>query len=168
MKKFMNYQFDIKRIHFAGFVDQGIAKTSNINRATHLLLFSIGKNTKKYELPAEKPLYLHYNEILYLPAGSSYITRTLPTGSFYMIEFILHEECSLNPFVFAPKDTAKMLNFFSSSARIFKKKDVSYHMHLMSLVYNILATMQTEYNRKYITNDSKSIIAPAYDYIHSN
>jgi len=168
MNEFMKCDFSELKIGFCGFVDSGLGRVSNYNRGNHVFLFSVGKEPKIFELSNGKEIVLGYNEIMYLPYGSGYICKTLPTGMFYMIEFHIKESLNTQPFIFAPKDPAKMLSDFSATAKIFKRKGTAYKLQIMSLLYSIIASMQIEYNRKYINSNSKAIIAPAVEYMHSN
>ena len=168
MDNFMKHFFIISNPGFCGYVDSGLGRISNFNRGNHLLVFSVGKESKLYQLGDGKELEMKYNDILYLPQGSSYVCKTLPTGMFYMIEFYTKKAPEFDAFVFSPKDAPKFLSNFSSAARLQKRKNLGYQMQIMSLLYDIIATMQIEYNQKYITTDTKALIAPAVDYIHSN
>ena len=168
MNNFMNHFFSISNPGFCGYVDSGLGRISNFNRENHLLLFSVNKEPMLYQLDDGRILEMKYNDILYLPKGSSYVCKTLPTGLFYMIEFQIKNPEEYNAFVFSPKDTSKFLSAFSSAARLQRRKNPGFQMQIMSMLYDIIATMQIEYNQKYITTDTKAMIAPAVDYIHSN
>jgi len=168
MNKFMNSNIVIKNIGFCGYVDVGLGRISNANRGSTLLLLSLAKDKKIYELGDNTQLEVSYNDIMFLPVGSSYICKTLPTGMFHMIEFFISDESEYKPFVFSPKDTLKIQNKFSSTSKLFKRKGISYQMQLMSLVYDIIATMQIEYIQKYTSSNIKSILSPALEYIHTN
>lgn len=168
MNNFMNHFFSISNPGFCGYVDSGLGRISNFNRENHLLLFSVNKEPMLYQLGDGRILKTKYNDILYLPKGSSYVCKTLPTGLFYMMEFSIKNSLESDAFVFSPKDTSKFLSNFSSAARLQRRKNPGFQMQIMSLLYDVIATMQIEYNQKYITTDTKAMIAPAVDYIHSN
>ena len=168
MNEFMNYEFPNIDVGFCGFVDSGLGRVSNYNRGNHLLLFSVAKEPKTFELSTGKTIVLGYNEIMYLPYRSGYVCKTLPTGLFYMIEFQIPDIINAQPFIFAPKDTSKMLSDFSAIARINKRKGIAYKLQIRSILCGILASMQIEYNQKYINSNSKAIITPAIEHIHSN
>ena len=168
MINFMNNNIAIRSIGFCGYVDEGLGRISHVNRGSNLLLLSLAKDKKIYELDDNNRLEVYCNDIMFLPKGSSYVCKTLPTGMFHMVEFSASIPFECAPFVFSPRDTIKMHTFFSSTSKIFKRKDTAFQMQLMSIVYDIIATMQIEYNQKYVSKNVKSILAPALDYIHSN
>ena len=168
MINFMNNSFTLSHIIFCGFVDEGLGRISNTNRGTNLLLLSLAKDKKIYELDNGTILEVNCNDIMFLPTGSSYVCKTLPTGMFHMIDFITSVPLLSEPFVFSPKDTSKMQTSFATASRLFKRKSTSYQMQVMPVIYDIIATMQIEYNQKYISSNVKSILSPALEYIHTN
>ena len=128
----------------------------------------MAKETKIYQLDDGRILEFKHNDILYFPQGSGYVCKTLPTGMFYMISFYLDKSPNCDAFVFSPKDPAKFQASFTAAAKLQKKKDTAYKMQIMSIIYDIIAAMQIECSQKYITTSTKSIIAPALEYIHSS
>ena len=167
MNNFMNHFFSISQPGFCAYVDSGLGRISNSNRGNHVLLFSTAKETKIYQLDDGRILEFKHNDILYLPQGSGYVCKTLPTGMFYMLEFYMDNPPVSEAFVITPKDPAKFLASFTAAAKLHKKKETSYKMQIMSILYDIIAFMQIECSQKYITASTKSIIAPALEYIHS-
>ena len=103
-----------------------------------------------------------------MPIGSSYVCKTLPTGMFYMIEFCTNTPLDSKEFVISPKDSAKILGCFSAAAKLYRKKTPGSQMQIMSILYDVIATLQIEYNQKYVASNTKAIIGPAMEYIHSN
>lgn len=168
MNNFMKSNIIISGLNFCGYVNEGMGRISHTKRASNLLLLSLAKDTKIYELGNGTQLEVNYNDIMFLPVGSSYICKTLPTGMFHMIEFNSNSISYSEPFVFTPKDTTKMQTNFSTTSKLFKRKNVAYSMQIMSIVYDIIATMQIEYNQKYASSNIKTILSPALEYIHSN
>lgn len=168
MNNFMNHFFDISQPGFCAYVDSGLGRISNSNRGDHVLLFSMSKKTKIYQLDDGRILEFKYNDILYLPQGSGYVCKTLPTGMFYMLEFFMDTPPVSEAFVMTPKDPAKFQASFAAAAKVHKKKETAYKMQIMSILYEIIATMQIECSQKYIASNTKAIIAPAMEYIHSN
>ncbi len=168
MDTFMQHIFSISRVSFCGYVDSGLGRISNINRGNDILLFSVSKEPKLYQLEDGKILEFKYNDILYFPVGSSYICKTLPTGMFYMIDFSISNPPKSGAFVFSPKNPSKFLSGFSATVKLYRSKSPGSQMQVMSILYDIIATMQMEFSQKYIASNTKAIIAPALEYIHSN
>ena len=168
MKNFMKEDFVIYRMGFCGYVHEGMRRNSKYNRGNYALVVNVSTESKTYDFIGGQSIVVEPNSVLFLPFGSSYVTKTFPTGPFYLLEFMIEGNPEFKPFAFTPKNPSKLLADCATAVKLHKRKNIAYQMQIMSILYNIIASIQIEYNIKYISKDAGAIIMPAIEYIHSN
>ena len=163
MKNFMKHNFTISEITFANIVKAGTGAKIHKNRKSHgLAIFLGGERIFYFE---HKKINVRGNTIVYFPKGSNYIIKEKIPFDCYAINFEMPDGFCFEPFAFKIKNANTYLENFKQSQKQQIRKNTGYDSKIKSELYNIIYTMQTEYNLPY-TNSK--IIEPAINYIHSN
>ena len=163
MDNFMKHNFTISEITFANIVKAGTGAKIHKNRKNHgLAIFLGGERIFYFE---HKKMNVKGNTIVYFPKGSNYIIKEKIPFDCYAINFEMPDGFCFEPFAFKIKNVNTYLENFKQSQKQQIRKNTGYDSKIKSELYNIIYTMQTEYNLPY-TNSK--IIEPAINYIHSN
>ena len=163
MKNFMTHNFTISEITFANIVKAGTGTKIHKNRKSHgLAFFPGGERTFYFD---SKKIKVGENEVVYFPKGSNYTIAEKVSFDCYAINFEMPDGALFEPFSFKIKNANIYLDSFMQAQRQQARKVMGYDSKIKSELYNIIYTMQTEYNLPY-TNSK--IIEPAINYIHSN
>ena len=163
MDNFMKHDFTISEITFANIVKAGTGAKVHKNRRSHgLAVFPGGERTFYFE---HKKFKVEGNTIVYFPKGSNYTVRDKIPFDCYAINFEMPDGVCFEPFLFKVKNIGVYLESFKQAQRMQARKSTGYTSKIKSELYNIIYTMQYEYNLPYATCSS---IEPAIDYIHAN
>lgn len=163
MLDFMKYDFTVEKIEIACLVSAGKATLVHKNRASHgLAIFLGGERTFYFD---NKKIKVFKNTIVYFPKGCNYIIKEKIPYDCYAINFQLPDSVDFQPFAFKIKNLNPYLESFKNAQKIWTKKSAGFTAKVKSELYNIIYTMQSEYNIPYANS---TVIQPAIDYIHSN
>lgn len=170
MKNFMNYDFNITNINIAMYVKPQTGASVHKNRSSHGIAINLCEDAegKKYIFSDGKTILVEKNDIVYMPKGSSYTVHSKTSGNCYAINFDIDENIDFAPFSFTANNTFAFINEFKLAAELWSNKKTAFHMQCKSTLYKILSLMQSEYNKKYITQSTVALIMPAVEYIHKN
>lgn len=167
MKKFMEYDFDVKKIAFVYHMDGGEGETLHKNRKNHgLAFFADGKNL--YEFSDGEKIVVKSGEIIYLPKGSTYKVSTLVPGKCRAVNFELASEVSFSPFSKALKNSSAVMECFQRMKNVWEYKKSGYMARCKSELFFLIYTMQKEFHLDYLPKSKAGLIEAAVDYIHKN
>ena len=167
MDDFMKWDFQVEQIVLACYVPRGGGMTVHRNRPSHGLALHTG-GVKVYTFEGGRTLQVNKNELIYLPKGSTYRVTARQTGDCYAINFLLSQRKDFEPFVCKVKNFSTLLDYFKSAKGVWETKKKGYILKCKADLYNVLCTMQQEYNLGYIPKSKLEKIQPAVDYIHEN
>ena len=167
MENFMSYNFNITKIVLACFVPKYKGETVHRNRPSHGLAFHMS-GVRRYDFDNGKHLWVHPNDIIYLPKFSNYDVSNQVAGECFAINFDITEDVCFEPFVIKLKNSVAVSGRFKKANTTWQKKLAGYEMKCKAELYNILYAMQQDYYSAYIQNSKLEIIKPAVDYIHNN
>lgn len=163
MQNFMKHDFIINKIVLSCKVSAGTGGTIHHNRSSHGLAFFVGGDrTFIFE---KKKFNVQKNTIVYFPKGSNYYIKEKETSDCYAINFQLPEGVTFEPFSFKVKNLNTYLESFKQSNKVWTKKNTGYSQKVKSELYNIIYSMQSEFDLPY---GNALVIKPAVDYILSN
>ena len=164
---FFDYNFIITQIVLAVKVVDDTAPWTCSRRASHgLALHTSGKKTYIFE-NGQKLIAEKY-DIIFLPEDTAYtVIKNIP-GECYAINFKISEKIDFSPFKMHLKNPEKALEHFKSAEKCFSCKEYSYEYKCMSYLYSVLYCVLFERNLDYISNDTKKMLVPAINYIHSS
>ena len=166
MNNFMNYDFKIDSIVFAGHIPAGAGSPVHKDRSSHGLAVNI-YGEKEYHFSDGQTLVLKANNIIYLPKHSTYTVSSKIPGDCYAINFDVDEDIECEPFVISIKKHNAVIGFFHIAQKVWQQKTVGYHLKCKAELYNIIYTMHQEYFSDYSPKSKFAIIKPAVDYIHT-
>lgn len=170
MKTFMLTHLTVSNINNVVYVAPGTGKPVHENRPFHGLVY----------YPTQTPLFVFDNGtsissadqcIIYLPKHSNYRVQHIANSAeseCYAINFNLSEELSQECFVTKLKADTKFQTMFHSCEKIWSKKEAGYHAKCMSMIYDIIYTMQNELHTTYLSVSHKQKLTPAIEYIQSH
>ena len=121
MKRFMQYDFDVKEIVLCCFLPKGIGDNIHRNRASHGLALMIG-GEKLYTFDNGRTITVRDGDMIYLPKGSNYTVLSLQPGECYAINFNVSEEISFSPFSVHIKNSRDMVSAFQHAERNWRTK----------------------------------------------
>lgn len=163
MNNFMKHDFTISEITFANIVKAGTNAKVHKNRRSHgLAIFSGGERTFTFD---NKKFKVEGNTIVYFPKGSNYTIKDKIPFDCYAINFEMSDGVCFEPFSFKVKNIGVYLESFKQAQRMQTRKSAGYTSKIKAELYNIIYTMQHEYDLPY---SAYSSIEPAIDYIHAN
>ena len=168
MREFLNFDFIITKIVLAIRVESGCGSSGKNNRPFHGIVFNVSDATKEYIFESGERIEVGKNEMIFLPQGSTYRVVTEHSGDCYAINFEYLGEKIFPPFLFVPKNVLAMERQFERAVNLFRNKEDGYRMLCRSTLYEILAEMQSESRREYLTRSTIFKIAPAIEYIHQH
>ncbi len=163
----MNYDFNLEQIIVACFVPAGLSGISFSDRISHGLAIHTG-GEKIYTFSDGKALTVKENDIIYLPKHSTYSVKIISPGECYAINFEISEDRTFSPFVVKSKNHVSTLERFRKATLAWQLKQKGYIMKCKAELYNILCTIQHEYDLEYFPRNKLEIIKSAVDYIHEN
>lgn len=163
----MQYDFIVKKITLACFVDKGMGATVHKNRPNHGLAFNIN-GTKEYVFKNGKKITVNANDIIYLPQNSDYTVNLIEPGACYAINFELMQEKIFNAFKIKIKNSISALEYFKTAKTNWDHRDYGYKAECKANLYSIIYMMQKEYFTQYISKSQLEIIMPAIEFIHKN
>lgn len=167
MERFMSYDFNITDVALAIYVNPGAGAPSHKNRSSHGISLNLG-DTKKYTFQDGTVLTIKQNELIYMPMHSTYTISAKTSGCCYAINFYISEQVDFRPFVFKLKNTSEFTKLFYQANHLWKNKKQGFHMQCKSILYEILASMQQEFQHKYTAKIKFEMIKPAVKYLHEN
>ncbi len=171
MQNFMNYDFNVTDIKLAIYVEPGTGRTVHKNRPSHGLAINMSKDKDgihKYAFGTGKRIEVKPKEIIYLPKYSDYIVVSDMPGDCYAINFDISEKTSFQPFSFKVRNILTFVEKFRLASELWTSKKTAFNMQCKALLYEIISSMQNEYQLKYMSKNTTSLISPAVEYIHIN
>lgn len=137
------------------------------NRPSHgFALNTAGRKT--YIFNDGKKLCVGENDIIFLPEGSSYVVDDEISGDCYAINFKICPNAVFSPFVLHIKKSAEITEYFKEAEKCFSLKQYGYSYKCRAYLYSVFHIVVAEKNLKYISNDTKKMLLPAVNYIHSS
>ncbi|MBE7050081.1 MAG: helix-turn-helix transcriptional regulator [Ruminococcaceae bacterium] len=167
MKKFMDYDFDIKKIVFVYHMDGGDGETVHKNRKNHgLAFFADGKS--EYIFSDGTKIVAGSGEVIYLPKGSTYRVSTTVPGKCRAVNFELSSEVDFLPFSKTMKNPGAVMESFQRMKNVWEYKKSGYMARCKSELFSLIYTMQKEFHLDYLPKSKVDLIGDAVDYIHKN
>ena len=124
---------------------------------------------KTYHFEGKTDIDIEPDTIIYLPKGSSYNeTGAKRTKSCYAINFETVEKLNCDPFLYRPKDPAKILGLFREAEVAWRKKNSGYIEKCSACLSEIISIMKSDFNTNYSSSKQRELIAPALEYIMEN
>lgn len=123
---------------------------------------------KTYIFNDGKKLSVGENDIIFLPQGSSYVVDDEISGDCYAINFKICPNAVFSPFVLHIKKSAEITECFKEAEKCFSSKQYGYSYKCRAYLYSVFHIVVAEKNLKYISNDTKKMLLPAVNYIHSS
>lgn len=167
MDKFMSYDFDIQKITFVDSVPAGMNPHIHINRPNHGIAFHTA-GEKEYIFSDGTRRIVRPFDIIYLPKYSDYTVYPIIPGECYAINFDTAEDITFCPFTVHAKNHMIYTGYFRNAQTALRQKKQGYMMKCKAELYNVICTIQQEYNDGYMPKSSQNLIAPALEYIHNN
>ena len=168
MKDFMSCDFTVTAVRFVIYVERGKGAGVFENRASHGIALNLSSMVKTYVFSDGRTVNVGQNDIIYLPKGSSYRVLADMSGDCYAINFDISDEVNFSPFVIGAKNVSGFVKRFEKAQTLFRNKSGPYQMRCKSILYEILAMMQSEYTLDYVNSSTAMLISPAIEYIHEH
>lgn len=170
-KEFLTANVLPNKIVFATKVPIYLPKTAHThtNRQNHGFAFH-REGPKTYHFWDFKDIDIDVDTVIYMPKGSNYnVTSNIKEAkSCYAINFDVADDFFCDPFVYKPKDPAKVLGLFKEAERAWRTKYPGYIEKCAACLSEIICIMKNDLTVKYLSSSQKSLISPALEYIAEN
>ena len=108
-----------------------------------------------------------FEHVVILPMGSDYEWKCVKAGHFSFIEFEC-DECHAIPFVFAPKNTEKILKIIKAMEERRNLKRQDEELESKRDVYAVLSLLMQSEREQYTPGEKRRRIEPAVEFISKN
>jgi AraC-like DNA-binding protein len=167
MQNFIDSNLDIKEVVYACYVPSGTGKSKHTDRPSHGLALHLS-GEKNYNFSDGTVLSVSEGDIIFMPKNSSYVVSSQVPGNCYAINFNIHTDIKLTPFVFRTKAFQEYITHFKNAKKHWDKKEPAFFARCKSELYSIIALIIEEYGNSYVPKSKYSIIEPGVKYINKN
>lgn len=122
----------------------------------------------EYVYPEKPSFYAEKDMFLYLPKGIIYEIHPPEKSSCILIDVDTVNEVSFPAFAQQLYNAPQIRDCFISAANVFRQKKIGYMAELMSLVYRIIALVQSAQKNVYLPLATYARLEPAVNYIAAN
>lgn len=142
---------------------------THINRPSHGFAFH-RDGPKTYHFWDKKDIEVDANTVIFMPKGSSYNVsgEIEPQKSCYAINFDLPYDFPCEPFLYRPREPAKLLELFKEAEKAWRTKTPGYMEKCLSCLSEIISALKNDLTVSYMSSEQRSIIEPALDFIAEN
>ncbi len=141
------------------------SKNKRINRPSWAIVLKFEGETEY--INKRKRHISNENNIAILPKGCTYEWKCIKSGKCIIIEFDADFSCE-ELFFFNIKDNTKILKLFKKNESAYLLKKSFYKINCISLTYEIIYTLLSSNETKYIPSDKHKRIQPAINCIFEN
>lgn len=167
MISWMQQNFHVCSIEFAGYISPGSGTPLHRNRRAHgLVLQEAGVVT--YIFSGEASITLHPGELLFLPQGSSYTVNISPDAACYCINFRVNESIPSAPFSFHTSSPSQYLALFKDAVRLHPSHHPARNDMVLSCLYGLIYALKNEYFKQYTPSDRIETLRPAIHHIENH
>lgn len=135
-------------------------------RHAHALIYFVeGEGEYIYD---NKAYAFTSGSVVFLPKGRKYLIRRFSASQLVYVDFLTADDAPLSPFSKSYPNAAQFRDAFSALLSLYKQKRVGYQAEMMSILYKLIAMLQTAEHTSYFPGVKYRKIAAAVDCINQN
>lgn len=167
MNEFFKYNFNISNISTCIYVAPGAGKKIHKCRPTHGLVYECS-GSKRYHFD-EDSYTVSGGQVFYLPRFSNYFVQDIIKGDCIAVNFSISDDKITFPF-FSLSDHfgQKYQPLFQKLLHLWTQKPIGYQNACYGILYQLIAEIQADANRQYLSPANHDLIFKAETYIHSH
>jgi len=138
------------------------------NRPSHTLIYKeSGESTYYFE---NKQVRLRAGTVLFIPEGTSYhFEKITEESSHRLVNFHAEIEADAAPQLFQLSDAESLATLLIKMEKNWRlEQNTAGEYERLSMLYKILSILEHQQNPDYVTNQTKSLIEPAVEYMENH
>jgi len=166
MNSFLTDNILVAQISICIHIKTDTRRSIHVNRPFHGLVMQLG-GVSKYIFSTGETLYVHPDEVIYLPKFADYDAIGVEPGECIAINFnLLDSHITYPPFIYS-SGISHCLSSFKKALRYWELKQNGHRNHCMKHLYEIICCIQTE-SKQYVPSLKKQTAHAAAEYIAEN